>query len=43
MNYPNGQRKPRDSVKQRCKKAQRKGFQDKCEENEGVSHKVRLF
>ena len=38
-------RKSSDSVKQRRKKfrAHRKGFQDKCKENEGVSYKAGLF
>ena len=38
-------RKSRDSVKQRRKKLRnhRKGFQDKCEENEGASYKAGLF
>ena len=37
--------KSSDSVKQRRKKlrAHRKGFQDKCEENEGVSYEAGLF
>ena len=38
-------RKSSDSVKQRHKKlrAHRKGFEDKCEENEGNSYEAGLF
>ena len=38
-------RKSSDSVKQRRKKlwVHRKGFEDKCKENEGVSYEAGLF